>query len=209
MNKFQVLCSCIKCRQVTTSGQLTRNHNNVCPTPKPEVRFPGNKGRTAWNKGLTQDNDSRVKKNAASIKATKAHQDIRLTEAQREHLSHIAKARGFGGYRENAGRSQKYRVQDSFGKEVVLQSSYELKCSNILNTLGVRWIRPKALKYDDRNYFADFYLTDYDIWLDPKNDYKAKQDADKIRKVIEQNNVKLYVLLNAQLTEEYIASLVK
>lgn len=118
-----------------------------------------------------------------------------------------AKKFGFGGYRENAGHSKKYKVLDSFGKETTLQSSYELICSEILDKLKIRWYRPKALKYDERNYFADFYLPDYDIWLDPKNDYKAIQDKEKIKKVIEQNNVKLFVLLKNNLNEEYIKML--
>ena len=112
-----------------------------------------------------------------------------------------------GGYRPNAGRSKKFKVIDSFGNEVVLQSSFELKCSEILNELKILWIRPKAIKYDGRNYFADFYLPELDIWLDPKNNFKAKQDKEKIEKVIEQNNIKLFVLLEHQITKEYIGSL--
>ena len=113
-----------------------------------------------------------------------------------------------GGYRENAGHSKKFRVQDSFGNDVVLQSSYELQCSEVLNSLNIKWIRPKSLSYDDRKYFADFYLIEYKIYLDPKNDYKAKQDTDKIQKVIEQNNVVIHVLTKKQITEEYIKMLV-
>ena len=73
--------------------------------------------------------------------------------------------------------------------------------------MSINWVRPKALKYDGRNYFADFYLPDYDLWLDPKNNYKALLDAEKIRKVIEQNNVKLFILLEHQLTTEFIKGL--
>lgn len=113
-----------------------------------------------------------------------------------------------GGYRENAGHSKKFRVQDSFGNDVVLQSSYELQCSQILNNLNIKWIRPKSLSYDDRKYFADFYLTEHQIYLDPKNDYKAKQDAVKIRKVVEQNDVVVHILTKDQITEEHIRMLV-
>ncbi len=124
-----------------------------------------------------------------------------------EQRSANAKKHGFGGYRENAGHSKKFRVTDSFGKETTLQSSYELRCSEVLDSLNIKWIRPKALKYDGKNYFADFYLPDYDLWLDPKNAYKAKQDKLKIKKVIEQNNVRLFVLLEEQITESYIRGL--
>ena len=122
----------------------------------------------------------------------------------KKQLSEEAKKRGLGGYVSNAGISKKYRVVDSFGKETVLQSSYELECSLILNEMGIRWIRPKSLKYDNKNYFADFYLPDFNIYLDPKNDYKAKLDKEKISKVIEQNNVRVFILLKEQITKEYI-----
>ena len=128
-------------------------------------------------------------------------------ERLKELAKEFAKERGFGGYQENAGRSKKFKVVDSFGKETTLQSTYELECFNILTELNIKWNRPKALKYDNRNYFADFYLTDYDIYLDPKNSWKAKLDEEKINKVIVQNNVKVYVLLKEQITKEYITRL--
>lgn len=155
-------------------------------------------GYPAWNKGLVGDERC----------SRKGLLGTPHTDETKARLSQVAKERKFGGYRENAGRSQKYKVLDSLGKETTLQSSFELKCSEILNELGVRWVRPKALKYDGKNYFADFYLVDFDVWLDPKNNYKAKQDEEKIRKVIEQNNVKLYVLLEHQLTKEYITGII-
>jgi hypothetical protein len=138
-------------------------------------------GLPAWNKGLSKKKDNR-------------------------NPEFIGKR---GGYRPNAGRSKKFKVLDSFGNIVTLQSTYELNLSEILFDLGIEWVRPKALKYDNKNYYADFYLPIYDIWLDPKNSYKAKQDVEKIEKVIKQNNVKLLVLLEYQITREYIASLVK
>jgi hypothetical protein len=112
-----------------------------------------------------------------------------------------------GGYRPNAGVSKKFSVIDSFGNTVCLQSTYELTCSEILNSLGIKWIRPKHLKYGNKKYFADFYLTDFDIYLDPKNDYKAELDKEKIDEVIKENNVKVVVLTLDKLNEEYIKML--
>lgn len=134
--------------------------------------------------------------------------DHRVSESQRQRLSEVAKQRGFGGYQPNAGHSKKFRVTDSFGKETVLQSTYELECANLLNDMGIRWNRPKAMKYGSKNYFADFYLPDYSVYLDPKNSYKAKLDADKIAAVIAENNVKLYVLLKEHITRDYIEKLI-
>ena len=69
--------------------------------------------------------------------------------------------------------------------------------------MGICWNRPKALYYGDRRYFADFYLVDFDIYLDPKNDY----DEEKIRLVREENNISLFVLLEHQINEDYITHL--
>jgi hypothetical protein len=208
VNKFQVLCSCVKCKRETTTGQLTRNHSNGCPAPPLPARFPGNIGRPAWNKGLTKDTSAIVKQYSENnINKTGKAKTPELEAIRRQKISVSCKGKT-GGYRENAGRSNKYRVIDSFGKPTVLQSSYELKCSEVLNEAGIKWRRPGSMKYDGKNYFADFYLPEYDIFLDPKNDYKAKQDAEKIQRVIEQNGVKLYIVLKHQLTTEYINSLV-
>jgi hypothetical protein len=162
-----------------------RNHVKFCdlnPNKNSYKNSAGSKyeeGRYSWNKGH------------------RSKPDTRNPEYVGKH----------GGYRENAGRSKKFKVEDSFGKETTLQSTYELRCSEILNELSIKWIRPKALKYDNKNYFADFYLPDFDLYLDPKNDYKAKLDKDKIDKVKTQNSVKVYILLEEHLTQDYIKSL--
>jgi len=131
------------------------------------------------------------------------------SESTKTRLSEVARQRQFGGYQEQAGRSKKFKVIDSFGKETTLQSTYELTCSELLNRMNIKWMRPGALKYDGKNYFADFYLPDHNIYLDPKNSYKAKLDKDKITKVIQQNGVELYILSEENLTEQYIARVVK
>lgn len=173
------------------------------------IRKIPNLGKTAWNKGQTKETNSTIATAAAKLKNTLKDKDpVGCCAWSKEKRSLEAKKRNFGGYRENAGRSQKYKVVDSYGKETTLQSSYELRCSIILNELGIKWVRPKALKYDNKNYFADFYLPDHDIYLDPKNNYKAKQDREKINKVVEQNKVKVFVLLDKQLTHEFIGRII-
>lgn len=71
------------------------------------------------------------------------------------------------------------------GTIVKLDSSWEEVLAKRLDDLKINWERPKAVKWIDssgtvRNYFPDFYLNDYDIFLDPKNPYAIKAQKEKI-----------------------------
>jgi len=169
-------------------------------------------GKTAWNKGKTLLTCEVTKKQSMQskkdFKLGKRKVTGRAATLTVEERSRLAKKQGFGGYRKGAGRSKKFYYNDSFGKQVCLQSTYELRCAEILDTLGIKWIRPKYIKYNiNKKYFPDFYLVDYDIYLDPKNNFLAIQDEEKITCVCEQNNVIVLILTEDKLNEEYIKSL--
>lgn len=75
-----------------------------------------------------------------------------------------------------------------------MQGSYELKLSQWLDERGIKWKREGCFRYDGRRYFPDFHLVETDEYLDIKNDYLIGIDADKIKRVREQNpSVKLHV----------------
>ena len=76
-------------------------------------------------------------------------------------------------------------------KGILLDSSWELALAKRLDEINIRWIRPKPIKWIDkkgleRNYFPDFYLPDYDLYLDPKNEYAFKNQSEKIECLKEQ-----------------------
>lgn len=85
---------------------------------------------------------------------------------------------------------QNVRSKNSLGVKSVyngikLDSNWELKVAKQLDLMCIKWVRPKAIKYIDlllkqRNYFADFYLCDFDLYLDPKSDYVIKQQQLKL-----------------------------
>jgi hypothetical protein len=57
-----------------------------------------------------------------------------------------------------------------------LGSKYELTLCKSLDNAEIRWEIPRGFKYIDpkgksHTYYPDIYLPDYDIYLDPKNDY--------------------------------------
>ncbi len=120
-----------------------------------------------------------------------------------------AKKREFGGL--TSKRKVNYMTKS--GKIVHLQSSYEEKIAVELDKYNIEWKRPKYLIWKDNKgkehrYYPDFYLPNYDIYLDPKNDYLIKKDEEKIKRVKEQNNIKLYMLNSEQLNIKYIRNLI-
>lgn len=59
-------------------------------------------------------------------------------------------------------------------KGIMMDSNWEVKMAKRLDELGLKWERPKPLKWKDENekvhnYFPDFYVFEYDVYLDPKN----------------------------------------
>ena len=118
-------------------------------------------------------------------------------------MSFLAKQRGIGGVSQS--RRIKYK-----GK--TLGSSYELIVAQSLDENNIKWDTCKKFNYVDlfgkeRTYTPDLYLPDYDVYLDPKNDFLIKNinptlgfnDVDKIRLVEKQNNIRVIVLSKDEL----------
>ena len=76
-------------------------------------------------------------------------------------------------------------------KEILLDSSWELELAKRLDEQNIAWIRPNPLSWIDEtgithNYFPDFYLPDYNIFLDPKNPQALKVQKKKINCLLSQ-----------------------
>lgn len=133
------------------------------------------------------------------------------SEKTKEKLSKIAKSAGFGGH-----ESKQHLIY----KGVCLHSSYETTLAIDLDKNNIKWFRPNPMGWIDdegknHRYYADFYLPDYDIYLDPKNDFLIEHvnpvfgitDREKINKVAEQNNVRIFILNKDQLLWNYVQTL--
>lgn len=101
-----------------------------------------------------------------------------------------------------------------------LGSSYELKLVKDLDKHNIKWDTCKRFKYIDcngkeRTYTPDIYLIDYNIYLDPKNDFLIEninpnlgfKDTKKIKWCSEQNNIKVIILNKYQLSWDFIKKL--
>lgn len=144
-------------------------------------------------------------------KLSKINKGRKLTEEHKNILSQSAKKHGLGGVTQS--RWIKYN-----GKN--LGSSYELELVKDLDKNKIRWNTCSRFKYIDpfgksRTYTPDIYLIDYNIYLDPKNDFLINninpslgfKDSLKIELVEIQNNIKILILNKNQLNWNYIKSL--
>jgi hypothetical protein len=188
---------------------IFRNH-----TEQGEGFFTNRTGYS-WNRGLTKETDERVKQMSEKISIANSGENNYFygkthSQEAKDKLSKIAKQRGIGGrtYRKT------YKYTMICGKEIYMDSSYEVKVAEELDKHNIRWERPSAMKWIDEkntehNYHADFYLLDYNIYLDPKNDYLIKKDKDKIHRVSTQNNVTIIVLSKRELEWNVILDKIK
>ena len=213
--------SCKYCSKICANGPGLGKHEAHCKQNPNRITVsrknnPFHAGHTPWNKGLTKDSDERLLKKGEQRRNRYASGELvgsmkgkHHSEQTKEKLSNIAKQNNFGGHF--------YR-----GGEVIngvkLESSYEVTLVKSLIENNIRWEKPKCFYYLDLNnkkhrYLPDVYLPDYDIYLDPKNDYLIEninpstgyKDVDKIKWVCEQNNVKIFILNKTQLTWSYIS----
>lgn len=92
------------------------------------------------------------------------------------------------------GKRKNIYYQTISGETVLLESSWELEIAQFLDENKFQWIRPKYIKWIDstgkqRNYYPDFYLPEYDLYLDPKNPYAMKQDTEKMSTISQKVNI--------------------
>jgi hypothetical protein len=76
-------------------------------------------------------------------------------------------------------------------KGVKLDSTWELVLAQRLDELKINWNRPEPLNWVDEqgkthHYFPDFYLEDYDIFLDPKNPHAITVQKSKLTILLKQ-----------------------
>lgn len=200
---------CDNCKFEISNNNYQKHIKN-CDGLGPRNKRPKTRiGRGGWNKGLN-NNDPRVKRISELVSKTLTGRiGHKHTIESKDKIRAAAIKNKLGGH--TSKKAIYYKCIN--GSEIYLQSNYEVKVAESLDLNNIKWIRPKYFNWIDNNgikhrYYADFYLIDYNVYLDPKNDYLIIKDLDKINRVNEQNKIKILILNKTQLEWNTIKTLI-
>lgn len=140
----------------------------------------------AWEKGL----ETRIKN--GNLKHTP------------QAIENCRKAAQNSNHQRKCKKSHPY--VDKRGRMFTFDSSWEDALADRLDDLDIRWIRPDPVYWYDsfgkrRSYFPDFYLIDFDIYIDPKNEFVRKKQEEKLENV--STFLNLIILNSKRLCEEF------
>lgn len=124
------------------------------------------------------------------------------TKETKEKLSAIGLA---SKHRRVLRSSRPYLKKD--GSTVILDSSWEERLAKRLDDIGINWVRPGPIQWQDsngvsHNYFADFYLVGADVYLDPKNPIVCQIQAEKL-KILQHMLPNLIILKSIEEIDNY------
>jgi hypothetical protein len=157
----------------------------------------GKLGKPSWNSGkkyaelLGETEADKLKAKLSKsisdiIKKKGSYGQAATPEAEsirRKKISDSIKKRYENGWMPKAGRCKKIHYNSPYAGDVLLDGSWELECAKFLDEKNIKWNRNKnrfSYKFEnkDRFYTPDFFLIDYDIYLEVKG-YITDKDLAK------------------------------
>lgn len=138
------------------------------------------KDKMAWNRGQTKETNPIIKKMAEA--------SSQLARVQ----MYNKKPRGVASNPQMRWKRNHIPYIDSSGKECILDSIHEFKVANILDKNNIYWIRPEKIFLQNKDfgyyYEPDFYLRDYNVYLDPKSKWHGSPAYPGYQGYAKQNN---------------------
>lgn len=200
---------CCYCGSERKNHNSLRNHERTCPSNlnrNYKNGMTGKKGGNQYTKArsLGLPDPSYEVSDETRAKLSARRKGKKLSNETKYKLSVI---------RSDQLRNNAFYSKRTSYKGITLDSSYELIVAKSLDENGIEWIRPKAIDWDDdgqiRKYIPDFYLPEYDVYLDPKNDYLINKDKRKIYLAEKYNGVEILILDNAHLDWRNIKEMIE
>jgi len=179
------------------SASQRANHSRWCSkNPKRSDYVKTNNGAQFRSAEVVKKRNAGIKRAHAEGKYSNAPAKAISTKIKNDSLKHTPETKDL--LRQKALASPHRRLVRSIrdyikkdGTTVKLDSAWEEALAIRLDNINVSWIRPTAITWVDKqgvahNYFPDFYLPDYNLYLDPKNPYAVKAQLHKIQCLREQ-----------------------
>lgn len=189
---------CKFCNKIINNKGSLKSHEIRCKSNVERVKFDIDYSQRKTSNQYMKARDLGVDVPASTQKGKPGKRGYKHTEEFKIRQRAVAIERKLGGVRQS--KWIEYR-----GK--TLGSSYELRLAEDLDLHNIKWENNKKFSYIDplgkvRTYTPDFYLIDYDVYLDPKNDYLINNvnpslgfsDKEKIQRAMDQNNIKVLIL---------------
>lgn len=140
-----------------------------------------NKFTTGGIKWAIKNKKLLIRSNSDSLKL--AHKsgkiDYSIYRTKKFRKNHIK----CGGYREKSGRCKKILYNKKEGVSIYLQGTWEFKFAKFLDEKSINWEKNKVgykyiFKGIQRLYFPDFFLNDYNLYVEVKG-YETEKDKEK------------------------------
>lgn len=204
--------SCTWCeKEYTTRGKLKKHTQNKHPDrmgdflakvsscPRCGISYSDGQtlgGHIVW---CTADESLKKKFRDSLTWKGRTHSESTRQKLSR-HRSEVLETKGGGGFT----TIRWFPVKNLDGTEYVVRGTWERDVADWLTKNNVIWIRRVYLSYTrdnkSRTYTPDFYLPEFDLYLEVKG-YFSQADKEKLRCVVEQNNVKLILVLDKHIKQ--------
>lgn len=162
--------SCQAIKKKNSEGAIAsyKKGNRVSGKEQYRRMSEDSKNRMIWNRGLTAEQHPSIARGTKNRKERVKNGEIILP------LTGVAADPSLRWKRNYIDRI------DSFGNTCRLESKLEATVADILDSNNIKWIRPKYLKLsDNKRYEPDFYLVDYDVYIDPKGLWCKNQKSNQ------------------------------
>lgn len=92
---------------------------------------------------------------------------------------------------------QAHRWKKYFYRDEIMRSTWEVDFARFLDAANVRWIYEPLIELSVRSYYPDFYLPDFDLYVEIKGDHRA-QELWKVREA-EDLGHRFFVVMSGQI----------
>lgn len=191
---------CIHCQKefINLSTSQKANHTRWC-TENPKRSTYGNDGKQFQTEEAIKKRIEGIKrahtngKYTGSAKKASETRKRNGTHLHTDESKELIKQKALASkHRRLTRHVREYTMRD--GSVIKLDSSWEEALAKRLDELKIEWIRPEepihyfTLNGEKHNYFPDFYLPKYDLYLDPKNPAAINAQKDKISILLNKMN---------------------